>query len=631
VNDEQRMQPADVPHELSEDRPEHGEAAHGPSGPAQPCQWPQREADGGAAPPPAVLRELRERFPALPLTAQVTADGIPTAWVPAAWALEVLRYLGREAAEPFAMLYDLGGVDERERLHREGMPDAAFSVFYHLVSYSRNADLRLKVALPGDEPRVDTVAGVWPAADWYERELWEMFGVDVAGHGNLRRLLTPPWWDGHPLRKEHPSRGTEYGPFELPDTVVDEMQEQLRFRPEEWGLPGTKDDPTLMYLNIGPQHGATHGPFRVVVGLRDEEIVHLVPDIGYHHRGSEKLAERQSWHTYIPYTDRVDYLGGVTNNLPYVLSVEKLCGIEVPDRAQLIRVLLCECFRIASHLVFYGTYAQDIGALSPVFYMFEDREILFDEIIEPITGGRMHPNWLRIGGVAEDLPQGWRQRVLDYCDYLPPRLDEYDRLVMDNRIVKARMVGVSSISVDDAVAWGLTGPMLRAAGLPWDWRKQRPYSHYDWFDFDVPVGTTGDCYDRAAVHVEEMRQSLRIMRQVAEAMPDGPYKAYHPLTTPPAKEPHTMHDIESLITHFLGVTWGPVVPPGEACIYTEGTKGQYSYYAISDGGNAAYRVKIRTASFPHLQVLPRLCTGYEIADLVTVLGSIDFVMADVDR
>ncbi len=216
----------------------------------------------------------------------------------------------------------------------------------------------------------------------------------------------PPWWEGHPLRKEHPSRGTEYGPFDLPDQLADEWQEQLRFKPEEWGLPRTEDDATLMYLNIGPQHGATHGPFRVIVGLRDEEIVHLIPDIGYHHRGQEKMAERQSWHTYIPYTDRVDYLGGVTNNLPYVLSVEELCGIEVPDRAQLIRVLLCECYRIASHLVFYGTYAQDIGALSPVFYMFEDREILFDDVIEPITGGRMHPNWFRIGGVAEDLPRG---------------------------------------------------------------------------------------------------------------------------------------------------------------------------------------------------------------------------------
>ena len=628
----------DVPREQGEqvqpgeDRRQHEDAPQerDPGAP-QPCQWPVATAGGGEAPPPAVLEELRERFPDVPFVAQTTADGIPTAWMPADRAASVLRYLGTEAAEPFAMLYDLGGVDERERQHREGMPGAAFSVFYHLVSYGRNTDLRLKVALPAEEPQVDSVAGVWPAADWYERELWDMFGVGVAGHPHLHRLLMPPWWDGHPLRKEHPSRGTEYGPFDLPDQLADEMQEQLRFKPEEWGLPRTEDDSTLMYLNIGPQHGATHGPFRVIVGLRDEEIVHLIPDIGFHHRGSEKMAERQSWHTYIPYTDRVDYLGGVTNNLPYVLTVEKLCGIEVPDRAQLIRVLLCEAYRIASHLVFYGTYAQDIGALSPVFYMFEDREILFDDVIEPITGGRMHPNWFRIGGVAEDLPEGWKQRVLDFCDYLPPRLDEYDKLVMDNRIVKARMVGVSPISVDEAVAWGLTGPMLRAAGLPWDWRKQRPYSHYDWFDFDVPVGTTGDCYDRAAVHIEEMRQSLRIMRQVVDAMPDGPYKAYHPLATPPMKEPHTMHDIESLITHFLGVTWGPVVPPGEASVYTEGTKGQYSYYAISDGSNSAYRCKIRTASFPHLQVLPLLCTGYEIADLVTVLGSIDFVMADVDR
>jgi len=616
---------------VSDERPETSAAMADAPAAAQPSQWPPREAGGGAAPPPAVLEEIRERFPDVPLTPQTTADGIPTVWVPAERAAEVLAYLGAAAAKPFAMLYDLGGVDERSREHRDGLPDAGFSVFYHLVSYERNADVRVKVALEAGAPRVDSVARVWPAAAWYEREAWDMLGIDFAGHPALKRLLMPPWWEGHPLRKEHPSRGTEYGPFELPDELVDEMQEQLRFRPEEWGLPTTDDDPTLMYLNIGPQHGATHGPFRVIVGLRDEEIVHLIPDIGYHHRGAEKMAERQSWHTYIPYTDRVDYLGGVTNNLPWVLSVEKLCGIEVPDRAQLIRVLLCECYRIASHLVFYGTFAQDIGALSPVFYMFEDRERLFDDVIEPITGGRMHPNWFRIGGVAEDLPKGWQERVVDYAEYLPPRLDEYDKLVMDNRIMKARTVGVSPISVDDAVAWGLTGPMLRAAGLPWDWRKQRPYSHYDWFDFDVPIGTTGDCYDRAAVHVEEMRQSLRIIRQCVELMPDGPYKAYHPLATPPMKEPHTMHDIESLITHFLGVSWGPVVPPGEASIYTEGTKGQYSYYAISDGANSAYRVKIRTPSFPHLQALPLLCTGYEIADLVTILGSIDFVLADVDR
>jgi NADH-quinone oxidoreductase subunit C/D len=293
--------------------------------------------------------------------------------------------------------------------------------------------------------------------------------------------------------------------------------------------------------------------------------------------------------------------------------------------------MLCEAFRIASHLVFYGTFAQDIGALSPVFYTFEDRERLFDAIVSPICGARMHPNWFRIGGLADDLPAGWEQPVRDFLDYLPARLDEYDRLVMDNRIMKARTVGVGGIGLADAIEWGMTGPNLRAAGLPWDWRKQRPYSGYEQFDFSVPVGSTGDCYDRVAVRVEEMRQSLRIMRQCLDGMPSGPYKSDDPLTTPPVKDPGTMHDIETLITHFLGVSWGPVVPPGEACVHTEGAKGQYSYYAISDGATSSYRTKIRTPSFAHLQALPLLARDHEIADLVTILGSIDFVMGDVDR
>jgi len=581
--------------------------------------------------PAGVLAELRARFPGVALTEQPTADGIPTGWVAADEAKPMLAYLKNEASLPFASLYDLGAVDERSRTHRDGLPAAGFSVFYHLVSYARNADLRLKVALPAERPQVQTITDLWPAADWYEREVWDMFGIDIAGHPNLRRILMPPWWEGHPLRKEAPSRATELGPFSLPAELVDVWQDQLRFDPADWGLPGPDDDPTLMYLNVGPQHGATHGPLRIVVGLRDEEIVACIPDIGYHHRGAEKMSERQTWHTFIPYTDRIDYLSGVINNLPWVLSVEKLCGIQAPERAQVIRVMLCEFFRIASHLVFYGTFAQDIGALSPVFYMFEDRERLFDDVISPICGARMHPNWFRIGGVAEDLPQGWEQPVRDYLEYLPGRLDEYDRLFMDNRLMKARTVGIAPLSVADAVEWGVTGPNLRAAGLPWDWRKQRPYSGYERFDFDVPVGTTGDCYDRAAVRVEEMRQSLRIIRQCLDVLPDGPYKSHHPLATPPVKEPGTMHDIETLITHFLGVSWGPVVPPGEASVHTEGSKGQYSYYAISDGGQSAYRTKIRTPSYPHLQVLPLLATGYEIADLVTILGSLDFVMGDVDR
>ena len=315
---------------------------------------------------------------------------------------------------------------------------------YHLLSFDRNADIRLKVALPVDDAMMPTITDIWPAANWYEREIWDMFGIVFDGHPHLRRILLPPTWQGHPLRKDHPARATEMAPFRLPQDKGEAEQEALRFHPEEWGMRRAHDGTDFMFLNLGPNHPSVHGVFRIVLQLDGEEIVDAVPDIGFHHRGAEKMGERQSWHTYIPYTDRIDYLGGVMNNLPYVLAVEKLAGIEVPDRVKVIRVMMAEFFRIASHLVFYGTYAQDLGALSPVFFMFTDRERVFD-IVEAICGGRMHPSWFRIGGVAQDLPKGWDRLVRDFLDYLPPRLDEYDRIAMGNRIFKARSRGVGSL------------------------------------------------------------------------------------------------------------------------------------------------------------------------------------------
>lgn len=587
------------------------------------------ETDARTDAPPQVVRELDERFPEAVIAVQPTVDEIPTLWVPGDKAPSILRYLKEEAPDPYRLLYDLTAIDERPRTHRQGQPASDFTVVYHLFSFDRNADLRVKVPLEEGDLRVPTLTDVYPVANWYEREVWDMFGVKFDGHPHLRRILMPHTWEGYPLRKDHPARATEMGPYELPEWKQDREQEALRFDPESWGLERQSEDSDFLFLNLGPQHPGTHGVLRVVLQLDGEVIVDAVPDIGFHHRGAEKMGERQTWHSYIPYTDRVDYLGGVMNNLPYVLAVEKLAGIEVPDRVKVIRVMMAELFRIQSHLVWYGTFAQDVGQLSPVFYMFTDRERIF-EIVSAITGGRMHPSWFRIGGVTQDLPEGWDGMFREFLDYLPPRLADYDDLVMGNQIFQARTKGVGVISTEDAIEWGVTGPNLRSTGFQWDWRKKQPYSGYEQFDFEIPTAEAGDCFARAEVRIEEMRQSLRIIQQCVDNMPAGPYKADHPLTTPPLKD-FTMVDIETLITHFLNVSWGPVIPPGEAFVAVEATKGNNGYYLISDGSTESYRTRIRVPSFPHMQVVPVMSRGLMVPDLLAILGSLDYVLADVDR
>ena len=578
---------------------------------------------------PAVAAELRGRFGDAAFVLQPTFDHIPTLWVGRDQVPAVLRFLKSEIHAPYGMLFDLTALDERLRTHRAGLPDSDYTVVYHLLSFDRNEDIRLKVALSEADPRLPSITPIWPAANWYEREVFDLFGIIFEGHPNLYRIMMPRTWQGHPLRKDHPARATEIGPFTLSEEKQDAEQEALRFVPEEWGMRRHSEDNDFLFLNLGPNHPSVHGVFRVALQLDGEEIVDAVPDIGYHHRGAEKMGERQSWHTYIPYTDRIDYLGGSLNNLPYVMAVEKMAGIEVPPRAQVIRVMISEFYRIANHLLFYGTFAQDVGQMSPVFYMFIDREKVF-EIVESITGARMHSSYFRIGGVAMDLPEGWDRRVREYVDYLLPRLAHYDKMVMANSLLKQRTRGIGAYTTSEAIEWGITGPGLRATGLAWDYRKVRPYSGYEHFEFDVPIRQHGDCYDRCAVRVEEMRQSIRIIKQCLENMPEGPYKAVHPLTTPPSKE-RTMHDIETLIQHFLNVSWGPVIPPGEAFACVEATKGLNGYYLTSDGGTMSYRTRIRTPSFAHLQVIPLMARGLMIADLIAILASIDFVMADVDR
>ena len=577
---------------------------------------------------PEVVRELYAQFGAEAFVLQPTKDDVPTLWVERSKLVEVLRFL-RHVPRPYVMLYDLSAMDERLRQHRYGMPAADFTVFYHLLSVERNSDVRIKVALSADSLSVPSVISIWPNANWYEREVWDLFGIEFDGHPLLVRIMLPRTWTGHPLRKDYPARATEFDPFMLDAAKQDAEQEALRFNPEEWGMKrGTKDE-DFMFLNLGPNHPSAHGAFRIVLQLDGEEIIDCVPDIGYHHRGAEKMAERQSWHSFIPYTDRIDYLGGVMNNLPYVLAVEKLAGITVPARVQTIRVMMAEFFRITSHLLFLGTYIQDVGGMTPIFFMFTDRMKAYD-VIEAITGGRMHPAWFRIGGVAHDLPQGWDRLVRDFLNWMPKRLDEYVKAAIQNGILRARTIGTAQYNSAEALAWGVTGAGLRATGVDYDIRKARPYSGYENFEFDVPLAHNGDAYDRCIVRIEEMRQSLRIIKQCLDHMPAGDYKADHPLTCPPPKE-KTLQHIETLITHFLSVSWGPIMPAGESSQMIEATKGINSYYLTSDNATMSYRTRIRTPSFAHLQQIPSVINGSMIPDLIAYLASIDFVMADVDR
>ena len=578
---------------------------------------------------PAVIVGLYQKFGESTFVRQHTAEGMPTVWVPRDKLLAVLKYLRDEARPRYEMLLDLTAIDERVRIHRQGQPDSDFTVVYHPTSFSGNCDIRLKVALKEHDLNVPTVTGLWSSANWQERECWDLMGVNFEGHPHLTRILCPPTWKGHPLRKDHPARATEMDPFRMSDEIQDTEQEALRFKPEEWGLATKGDVSEYMFMNFGPNHPAAHGVIRFLLQLDGEHVLDVVPEVGYHHRGAEKMAERQTWHTFIPYTDRIDYLGGVMNNLPYVMAVEKMAGIVVPQRVEVIRVMLSEFFRICSHLLFFGTWAVDLGQLSPLFYAFVDREKAFN-IIESICGARMHPGWFRIGGVAQDLPNGWDKLIREFVDYFPARLAEYDKMVMDNTVIKQRTRGVGVIDTAGAFDWAMTGPALRATGLEWDYRKNRPYSGYENFEFDVPIGVNGDCYDRAAIRVEEMRQSCRIIRQCVENMPSGPYKADHPLTTPPIKEKSKL-DIETLINHFLSVSWGPVMDPTEVTMTIEATKGLNMYYLVNDGGIGSYRTRIRTPSFIHIQAIPALSRGLMLADFTAVVATTDFVMADVDR
>jgi NADH-quinone oxidoreductase subunit B/C/D len=573
----------------------------------------------------SLAAELRERFGDRVRQEPHTSDML-TFHVDRESVKDVLRLLKHESKQKYKRLDDLTAIDEsarRDRTWNESFAGAItdtgaaefysqkvkqpypdFTLVYQLLSFDTASRVRIKSGLNGAYPATGSVTDIWPSANWYEREVFDMFGIRFDGHPNLRRILMPQWWEGHPLRKDYPGRATEMPPYTFSDARMRQPMDAWEVAALDNKAPSGRRE---FLLNIGPHHVSTHGLLRCIAALEGEEIRELDLEIGYHHRASEKLGERQSWHQYIPYTDRNDYLGGSCNELSYVTAVETLADIRVPERAQAIRVMLAELYRLSNHLVWFSTFAHDLGTMTPNFYTFAEREMILD-IIELITGGRLHPEYLRIGGVAADLPEGWKQAVDDLVAIFPRRLREYEKLLGKNPIFLARTKGIGRISLEQAMDWGVSGPNLRACGLQWDLRKKFPYSGYDNYEFEVPTATEGDCYARYVVRVEEMRQSIGIIEQVAGNMPSGRYVTEDYRYAIP-KRNEMLRDIETLIHHFVNVTRGMKIPRGEAYGVTEAPRGEHGYYVVSDGLGYAYRIRVRGPGFANIQTLPILAAG----------------------
>jgi NADH-quinone oxidoreductase subunit D len=385
-----------------------------------------------------------------------------------------------------------------------------------------------------------------------------------------------------------------------------------------------------MTVNMGPQHPSTHGVLRLVLELDGENIVSAEPTIGFLHTGIEKTAEQKKWQQVIPLVERLDYLGAQSNSLAFSLSVEKLLGVDVPDRVKWIRVLIAELQRINSHLVWLGTHGLEIGAVSVMLYCFRERELLLN-INEMLAGFRMFPSYIRVGGLREDLPSGFHDAVRAFLDRFPAKLDEYEDLLTQNQIWLKRTRGVGVLSRDDTIAYGLVGPLARAVGVGYDVRRAFPYLGYETFDFDVPTGSTGDVYDRYLVRMEEMRQSVRICRQALERItPTGVYDIQDYRIVPPPKD-RVYTEMEALIQHFLIYSQGFTVPAGECYVPVEGPRGEHGVFIVSDGTNRPWRIKMRAPSLYACQALPKMIVGGLIADVIAVIGSSDVVMGDVDR
>ncbi|RMF45126.1 MAG: NADH-quinone oxidoreductase subunit D [Anaerolineae bacterium] len=516
------------------------------------------------------------------------------------------------------------------------LPEGKMEVVYHVSQSTGGAPLTFKVQVPREDPvTVPSLVSVYPGAEFQEREAWDLLGIRFEGHPDLRRILMWEGFHGHPLRKDwkEPYFEAETKPFKSrwPAGQVHRIEDTLPFGknvaypegfdPEKWTpeeetalYAGLKHIPTeddlqtqQIVVNLGPQHPSTHGVFRMAATLDGETIVDLKPVMGYLHRNHEKIGERNTYLMNIPFTDRLDYLSSLSNNFGYVLAVEKLMGVKPPERAEYIRVIMAELTRIVNHLFSIGMFLNDLGAFfTPALYAIEERELILD-VFEAVTGSRMMCNYMRFGGVARDFPPGTLERIRDLVfNRLPAKVDELDTYLTNNEIVRTRCEGVGVLTPEQAIAYSTCGPLLRASGVPYDLRRADPYSIYDRFDFDVAVGYHGDVYDRYVVRLEEIRQSVRIIQQAVQQIPEGPV--------------------------FEGKQQYQVrVPAGEAYGRVEGPKGELGFYVVSNGKPNPWRYHVRAPSFINLTALAEMCKGNKVADAVVILGSIDIVLGETDR
>lgn len=545
---------------------------------------------------------------------------------------EVARFLRDDPDLQYNLLVDLTGVDRR------GLGiEPRFATVYELYSIPKNHSVRLKVPLAWDGetemPQCPSVTAIWTTANWHEREVYDLMGIEFTGHPWLRRILMPENWVGHPLRKDYPLGGEPvYFTEDRDNPRFAHLARQIMEGPSYPSeLPEDVDSEAHLVINMGPQHPATHGVLRLAVELDGERVVSVNPDIGYLHSGFEKTGENKRYEKFIPYTDRIDYLAAMNNNLAYVLTVEKLLGVEIPPRAQYIRVILAELQRIASHLFWLATHAHDVsGAIhSLLMYALRDRERILD-ILEMFCGARLTTTGMSVGGLRQDIPGAFLDAVRAFLSDLRERLKDYEGMLTRNPIWLSRLKGVGILKAEDAISLGVTGPMLRAAGVPFDLRKARPYSSYDHFDFEIPTATEADSYARYQVRMREMEQSLRIVEQAVDKLPDGPFGTDDRKVAPPPRE-EIDHSMESLIHYFKLYTEGYKPPIGEVYGMAENPKGILGFYLVSDGTAVPYRLHIRGSSFVNLQATDLMARGHLLSDLVTIIGTIDIVLGDVDR